>query len=512
MNNRHLYLLVGGLTVVGLVLFFYKALFLDFPLVPETRSKIWDIEARLAFTARDEPVKVSMFVPRNSRRFAILNESFTSRGYGVNISTENRKRRAVWSIRKAKGLQSLYYRASVRRVEIKEQTTQPVTIPALEQPEFQGAHLEASKALISEVRQKSADTDSMVIELLQRLDNAQSDENVLLLLGKTAPLRKRVDLAVQLLALADIHARAVHGIRLEDQQRAVPIIHWLEVYDNEQWVSYEPTTVTREIPEDYLVWWRGTEPLVQSKGTERLDVLFSVSRSEEAAVQSALERSRIKKPFVLDFSLLSLPLQTQAVYHVILIVPVGVFLLVILRNVIGLRTFGTFMPVLIALSFRETRLLWGVFLFTSIVALGLAIRLYLEQLKLLVVPRLAAILIIVIFLMAVFSLLTHKLGMERGLSVALFPMVIITMTIERMSVAWEELGAYETLKLGGGSLIAAAMAYLLMSIKYIEYLMFVFPELLLVMLAITLLLGRYTGYRLLELQRFKSLTVTKSDV
>jgi len=35
-------------------------------------------------------------------------------------------------------------------------------------------------------------------------------------------------------------------------------------------------------------------------------------------------------------------------------------------------------------------------------------------------------------------------------------------------------------------------------IKYIEYLMFVFPELLLVILSITLLVGRYTGYRLLE--------------
>jgi hypothetical protein len=254
------------------------------------------------------------------------------------------------------------------------------------------------------------------------------------------------------------------------------------------------------------------EPLVQSKGAERLEVLLSVSRSEEAAIQSAMEWSRIKKPFVWDYSLFSLPLQSQAVYHVILIVPVGVFLMVILRNVIGLKTFGTFMPVLIALSFRETQLLWGVFLFTSIVALGLSIRLYLEQLKLLVVPRLAAILIVVIFLMAIFSILTHKLGMERGLSVALFPMVIITMTIERMSVVWDELGAYETLKLGLGSLIASVIAYLVMSIKYIEYLMFVFPELLLVILSITLLLGRYTGYRLLELQRFKSLTVTRSDV
>lgn len=512
MNNRHLYLLVGGLTSVGLALFLYKVLFLNFPLVPEKRSKVWNIEARLSFTARDAPVKASMFIPRNSRHFAILNENFTSRGYGVGISTGKGKRRVTWSIRRAKGLQGLYYRASVRRVESKEQTTRPVTPSNIEPPELKGAHLEASKALILEVRQKSADIDSMVIELLQRINNAQSDKNVMLLLGETASLRKKVNLAVRLLTLTGVHARAVHGIRLEDQQRAVPIIHWLEVYDHQKWVSYEPVAVERGIPDDYLVWWRGMEPLVQSKGAERLEVLLSVSRSEEAAIQSAMEWSRIKKPFVWDYSLFSLPLQSQAVYHVILIVPVGVFILVILRNVIGLRTFGTFMPVLIALSFRETQLLWGVFLFTSIVALGLSIRLYLEQLKLLVVPRLAAILIVVIFLMAIFSILTHKLGMERGLSVALFPMVIITMTIERMSVVWDELGAYETLKLGLGSLIASVIAYLVMSIKYIEYLMFVFPELLLVILSITLLLGRYTGYRLLELQRFKSLTVTRSDV
>ena len=44
-----------------------------------------------------------------------------------------------------------------------------------------------------------------------------------------------------------------------------------------------------------------------------------------------------------------------------------------------------------------------------------------------------------------------------------------------------------------------------MSIRYVEHLVFVFPELLLILLAAALLLGRYSGYRLLELQRFKAL-------
>jgi hypothetical protein len=168
--------------------------------------------------------------------------------------------------------------------------------------------------------------------------------------------------------------------------------------------------------------------------------------------------------------------------------------------------------VLIALAFRETQLLWGVILFSTLIALGLVIRLYLAHLKLLVVPRLAAILIVVICLMILFSILTNKLGLERGLSVALFPMVIMTMTIERMSIGWEELGASETLKQGAWSMVAAMLAYLVMSIKYIEHLMFVFPELLLILLAGTLWLGRYSGFRLLELPRFKSLTKIGSDV
>jgi len=115
------------------------------------------------------------------------------------------------------------------------------------------------------------------------------------------------------------------------------------------------------------------------------------------------------------------------------------------------------------------------------------------------------VLISVVTLMLFVSVVSHKLGLETGLSVALFPMVIITMVIERMSVVWEERGAGEAVKEGAGSLLVAAIAFLIMSMDTVEHLMFVFPELLLVILAITLLLGRYSGYRLLELVRFKAL-------
>ncbi len=111
-------------------------------------------------------------------------------------------------------------------------------------------------------------------------------------------------------------------------------------------------------------------------------------------------------------------------------------------------------------------------------------------------------LIVVVILMLIISVVSHKLGLETGLSVALFPMVIIVMTIERMSVVWEERGAGDAIKAGLGSLFVAAVAYLAMGMNWLEHLIFTFPELLLIVLAVVLLLGRYTGYRLTELRRF----------
>ena len=167
------------------------------------------------------------------------------------------------------------------------------------------------------------------------------------------------------------------------------------------------------------------------------------------------------------------------------------------------------MPVLIALAFRETHVIWGITLFVVIVFFGLLARFYLDQLRLLLVPRLAAILTIVIILMIAISILSQNLGLEQGLSVALFPMVILTMTIERMCITWDERGASDAIRSGIGSLFAAVIAFSVMNNPAIEYLFFAFPEFLLILLGLILWFGQYRGYRLSELFRFKVLAGKK---
>jgi len=103
------------------------------------------------------------------------------------------------------------------------------------------------------------------------------------------------------------------------------------------------------------------------------------------------------------------------------------------------------------------------------------------------------------------SILSYKLGLNQILTITFFPMIILSWTIERMSILWEEEGPKEVAIQGGGSLLVATAAYLLMSNSLVAHLTFNFPELLLVQLALILLIGQYTGYRLTELKRFTPL-------
>ncbi|MGQ0594550.1 MAG: inactive transglutaminase family protein [Gammaproteobacteria bacterium] len=506
MGNRHVYWLATVLTVLGLGLFLYKALALGFPVLPGEKSDLWDVEARVKFSARGRPVKVSLFIPRSSRRLAVVDENFISRGFGLTTTIVDANRQAVWAVRRASGPQALYYRSVVQALEPGDQE------PSAPRPKIdtarplQGSHLAAAESLLGEVREQSADLDTLVAQLVKRLADPKPDSNVALLLGHHPDPVKVCEAAVRVLALAETPARVLRGVRLTLYSGEASLVPWLQVYTEDRWKAYDPADGTPGLPDDFLIFTRGNLPLLQAKGADRPHVTITVRRTETEGLEAATTRGRAIHPGLLQFSLQSLPIQAQTVYQILLVIPLGAFLLIIMRNVVGVKTFGTFMPVLMGLAFRETQLFWGMVLFTLLVSLGLSVRFYLERLKLLLVPRLAAVLTIVVLLMAALSILSHRLGLEHGLSVALFPMVIMTMTIERMSILWEERGPGEALQQGLGSLGVAALAYVLMTAPSMQHLMFVFPELLLVVLAGSLLLGRYTGYRLVELGRFKSLT------
>jgi hypothetical protein len=474
------------------------------PVDASQETPTWTVETTIRFDSGPGSINVNLQIPTLTPGFVTLDEFSVSRNYAFGLNYVGAEREAQWTVRRADGVQTLYYRIVVYEDPDSDQSdlTPPLPIP----PVIDEPGRTAVEMVVADVRERSSDDVSFTSVLIRQFNNPSPNPNIQLLLAETSSPADFVGRTLTtVLAAEGIPARVIRGILLEEPQRQAEPVPWLEIHDGDRWRYFDPSTGAEGLPDRFLVWWRGSGPLVKLEGGSNLEVHFAVQRNYIDSLSIAEHRAEVRQSRLIDFSLLSLPIETQSVYSVLLMIPIGALVMVLMRNVVGIDAFGTFMPVLIALAFRETQLLWGVILFSVLVALGLSIRFLLERLRLLLVPRLSAVLIVVVLLMLIISIVAHQLGLETGLSVALFPMVIIAMTIERMSVVWEERGAGDAIRAGAGSMVVATVAYLVMGLPWLEHLIITFPELLLVVLATVLLLGRYTGYRLSELTRFKAI-------
>lgn len=498
----HLKVLITLLVTVGVLVTAYQIFVLGIPVTEDETDDLWNIDAKVEFQASPrEPVKVQMFVPPLNQDYVSLNESFISNNYGVSVNRVDGNRKLTWSARRASGNQTLYYRL----VLTKRYSGEPAKAKG---PIFrdsiavEGAEKIAAEALLAPIRQHSADVQTFISETIKRVNNV-NDDNVKLLLGGDASTANKAKVIDLLLSIAHVPMERVHTIRLVADAQQSPEL-WLRSFNGENWLYFNPESGEQGLPSDRVVWWTGDEPLVSIEGGKKPQVSFTLNNSEMNAIRLAKLTDENTDVDFLEYSLYGLPLQTQQTYQIMIMIPIGVLVILILRNLGGLQTLGTFTPVLIALAFRETQLGFGIVLFTIITALGLSLRSYLEHLKLQMLPRLSVVLTFVVVLIAVISLFSHKLGLERGLSVALFPMVILTMTIERLSITWEERGGSHAFKVAVGTLFAATLAHLLMTIPELTYFIFTFPAVLLIMVGFMLAMGRYRGYRLTELFRFKA--------
>lgn len=506
MKKTQLYLLALLVASLAAAAIGYKWQVLKFPLQPEAEVEVWTVQARIEYRPKRGPNTVTLQLPTSTPGFTVVDEKFVARNYSTLQESSADAREVQWAIRRASGTQALYYRATVVRSagnDVPELTFEPNVAPpqALEEP-----RATAAQALLDEVRKQSADIITYARELVRRFNEPTASQEVAILRELQQTHGERAQFLASLLGQRNIPARVLYGLQLgSDRLTSGFPKAWLAVHNGERWAVIDPVTGAQGWPTDVLLWSSSDLPLLHVDDNPHANVEFSISRNLADAMAIAERRLEVQDANLVRYSLLSLPLQTQQVYRVLLMIPVGAFIMLLLRNLVGVKTFGTFMPVLIALAFRDTGIIAGVVLFALVIGAGLLVRFYMERLRLLLVPRLTAILILVVLLMALVSVLSNRLGIEVGLSVALFPMVIMAMTIERMSVAWEERGGSTAIREGLGTLLVAAVAYLAMSWPPLEHLVFVFPEVLLILFSLTLLLGRYSGYRLTELVRFRAL-------
>ena len=501
--------LAAVLFLIPLSMVGYRVYWLRYPLLPARSETAWEVTMDIFFDppgAKGKSVEIRAGLPASRPGQNVIEQRDLSGALQFNLVAEGLNQVGVWS-GDPEGGGFLSYRATILpnpRGLAKPKPPAPESFPAviattsdhilakrLVERYAPLAPPEKLKTLAATVRGIWREPIPADIDLRQwtAIQEKHGAENALLIL----------------LQAAGFTVRRLQGFVLGERMATQPD-RWIVVWTGEKWQPIQPETGE---PYDESVRFTplmiGDAPLVSVAGGTLQEVRWSLRKERLSQWRSLFERVQRSSRALDRWSLFTLPHQFQESFRILLLVPLGVLLISVLRNIVGFPTFGIFMPVLMALAFRSTGLGYGLGIFAGVIAIGYLLRCGIDRLRLLLVPRLSLLITFIILVFTVAALAGNKLGIRELMAVGLLPFVILSMTIERFFILMEESGARQTLRTAAGSAAVAAITYGILDLDPLQLTFFVYPELLLVIMGLLVLVGNYSGYRLSELVRFKIL-------
>jgi hypothetical protein len=197
------------------------------------------------------------------------------------------------------------------------------------------------------------------------------------------------------------------------------------------------------------------------------------------------------------------PLETVVL---ILMLPIIATFIAFLRQVVGIKAFGVYAPLIVTFAFLATNgLKYGITIFITVLFIGMLMRFVLKPFRLLYLPRVAIMLTAV----AIFMLGVLVIGGEfrrTGLAaVSIFPILIMITIVEKFVAVQIEKGNKIAIILAIETLIISILGFFIASSEILINLLIHHPWIVLLTVPFNVLLGKWTGLRISEYFRFRKI-------
>jgi len=334
--------------------------------------------------------------------------------------------------------------------------------------------------------------------IVKDIDNINTSADVSLRTNKAATVgRSRAMVALS--RAAGIPARIVTGFILTEELDAPPY-YWVELYsdDDSQWVPYDPEKgYFKELPANFLAFNRGSSGIIKSKNIDDIQIIYTIEQNYDLAGLNIIKEQRIGDIFDLE----RFPPNTRYNISLLLLLPFGVLITTLLRNIVGIRGYGTFTPTLLALAAAYADWIAGLVLLIIVVAFSLSGRSAMPD-KLTRITRLAIMFTIVIMSMVIGVSLMDYFKVSSGEAVILLPIVILTSLIDSFYKAVEDSGATIAIRRMMWTVIISALCYPILKLETLGNLLLTYPESHFITLSLILTISLYSGKKVSEYPLF----------
>lgn len=190
----------------------------------------------------------------------------------------------------------------------------------------------------------------------------------------------------------------------------------------------------------------------------------------------------------------------------ILLLPMLATIIAFIRHVIGLPSIGMLVPVALSITLLSTGITAGLILLATIIFGSTFARILLKKVRIMQLPKMALSMFIVSFFLF-FTLTVSAMGgilVVKQLSI--FPVLLLILLSEQIIAVQQERSVQEMLIISMVTFAIGILGFLLLSSNYLRNTILLYPEYILVLIPLNIVIGRYFGLRLMEYFRFSSIT------
>ncbi len=297
-----------------------------------------------------------------------------------------------------------------------------------------------------------------------------------------------------LLRTAHLPARLVTGVDLQASTTEQPF-YWVEVYDDETWIPLDPVHgYLKDLPAFYIPVRKGDETLVKTENAVVKSTTWKIDTASSPRGISTADSRKLTDIF--DLNRLS-PANRENL-GILLLLPLGVLATEIMRQLMGIRTYGTFTPSLMALAVIHVDRVTAIIVFLLVTFIGITIRAYLPEMNLQRTARLAIVFTLVSISMAVVMSGFIFFDPAADSIVVLLPVVVLTMLVDRIYSVADQRGMRTAMIRLLWTFVAAAISLLVLSQADWSLWLVAYPEMHAITLAIIIIVGMYHGPKLSE--------------
>ncbi|HOY61393.1 MAG TPA: 7TM domain-containing protein [Candidatus Woesebacteria bacterium] len=188
----------------------------------------------------------------------------------------------------------------------------------------------------------------------------------------------------------------------------------------------------------------------------------------------------------------------------LLLLPLVATLVSVIHYVIGFSGYGIFMPTMMAVALLATGIGSGLILFLVILVITLLSNLLVKKLKLHFWPARSITLLFVSLGTFGVMVLTSFIKIVDVSKISIFPILFMILLTEEFVRTQLIKSKKEAVSLTAGTLVLAVVGAMIMGVDGIEGMVLKRAEMvILIVVVINVLVGRYGGIRLTEIKRFK---------